>query len=98
MDCSKRGFKHTAIADSFLFEENESSAVKLKRIPIEFRWRCQDEAAPMNQVVSPEKMMILTEMAESSKEKDRWFRAPPKVQVVKGILRRSPQSETCGEC
>lgn len=91
LDASKRGFKSTAAAKFFPFESVNPEKVKLKAIPIEFRWSSNgNKLSGDNDMVVTGGEKVVEVKAGKDGHVDRWFWPPPKVKITTGILGSDP--------
>jgi len=95
MDVKSWGFQYAAEKNTLPFEEIKQNMVKIKSIPIKLQWvRYGDTAWPVNnQAMDKAHSKVLGVEPTSQRW---WFRSPPTVQEVKGILGHGPFDETRG--
>lgn len=96
-DTANRRFNHTFMAKDFPFEEIEENKLKLKCSSIQFCWphlRRSRSSGDLEGKQSEPVEVIPNEgqFCDSS----RWFRSPPKVRIVQGILGPHPLEDTHG--
>lgn len=96
MDTASRAFIHEATKDSFPFETIEQRSMKIKSIPIKLQWPRNDGGATLSVKKLPtgKGKMVSTATVVEATNQTRWFRSPPKVQLVAGILGCRPDGGT----
>ncbi|CAD6260344.1 unnamed protein product [Miscanthus lutarioriparius] len=97
VDVKSWGFQHAVGSDSLPFEEIKDNTVKIKVIPIRFKWPGHGDAA------SPEKRLKVgkgfgdsNHLGVEPTSQRWWLRPPPKVLEVTGILGHGPRGGTRG--
>lgn len=83
-----------AVADSFPLEEIGHEVVKVKSIPISFRWTSNGDPAVTGSVPGNIEVNTRLPVVKGPTRQRPWFRPPPKVRIVPGILGRRPGEET----
>lgn len=90
------------MAARFPFDSVTDSSVKLKNTPIELKWNLQEgssrELSSKRGMVSDSKIQKdgNDDLQVGFGRQSRWFRPPPKVRIVPGILGSLPGCETRG--
>lgn len=83
-----------AMTEVFPLEEIGREVVKIKSIPIRFRWTSNggpEEGVPK---AGKESFKSIHPVIKGPTRQRPWFRPPPKVRIVPGILGRMPRDET----
>lgn len=90
-------FTNTATAKSFPFERVAEDSILLKSVPIELCWTRNRRSRSVD---SPEKLQRAKAFGTEDGGQfwnSTWFRLPPKVRSVPGILGSHPLQGTRGE-
>lgn len=100
-DTQSRWFKHSAMASSFPFDTIEENALKLRNTPIQLCWGWRRRSSSVD-AISRRVTMVAEEETncraavefdtaiDGQFQNCRWFRSPPKVQIMAGILGPGP--------
>lgn len=101
MDMGSWGFQYASKKNTMPFEEIREKSVKIKSIPIQLNWAGHGgTAVPVKMPVVSGSHQAGTEDSSSCgvepTSQKWWFRSPPAVQEVAGILGHGPYDETRG--
>ena len=99
MDTASREFRHESVKESFPFEEIKPTSMKIKSIPIKLQWPHYGggTSSPVKKQLAGKRRTISVITVDEPANQIRWFRSPPKVPLVAGILGCKPNIETRGE-
>jgi hypothetical protein len=87
-------FKYTVKRKDFPFEVVANDWVKLKSVPIQLNWLCYQHLDDGE--LTEGKIEYPKAFHHGYFRDSRWFRAPPKVRIVPGILGPHPSARTSG--
>jgi hypothetical protein len=93
-DSDDWNFKYTTRKKEFPFDEIDGEALKIKFAPIRLCWPAHEQGRVEEQR-SPR--VVDSKLSKGGQfRKEKWFRLPPKVRVVPGILGAHPSQVTRG--
>ena len=98
MDANSWSTRHAVEKGSLPFKEILPNSVKIKVISIELRWQGHGgKAETKRKSPAGEGLDVSNSVAVEPTSQRRWFRLPPKVREVAGILGRRPEGGTGGD-
>lgn len=95
-DTANRWFKITASKEKFPFEEVWDETMKLKFTPIQLCWARHGKSQSAERAGERTNQLRKNFIRRGHFGESRWFRSPPKVRIVPGILGPHPSKVTCG--
>ena len=98
MDATSWSIRHAVEKGSLPFKQILPNSVKIKVISIELRWQGHGGKAETNRKSPAGKSLdVSNSVGVEPTRQRRWFRLPPKVREVAGILGRRPDVGTRGD-
>lgn len=94
IDSSQKKFDEAVAAKSFSLEEIGREVVKIKSIPICFRWASNGDTEEVQPEAGKAGVKPCIPVVKGPNHQRPWFRPLSKVRIVPGILGRRPEDET----